>query len=126
MGLKTRAYKVEGYDLTLPSAYAKITNVVIDKEGNATATFFIQQSREATMNSTPLVIQNLDCKIDKNLPIYEQIYATSKIFMFKGWEDDIVVELPEEVIPEYLPPEKEKETEHTEAAAGGTNISEVE
>lgn len=125
MGLKTKSYKVEDYNLTLPNAYAKITNVVIDKDGNATATFSIQQTREAAMNSAPLSVHNLDCKINKNLPIYEQIYAISKIFMFNGWEDDIVVELPEEVIPEYLP-EEEKEIEHTEATAGSTNISEVE
>lgn len=111
MGLKTTNYKVEDYNLILPTAYAKITNIEITPDGDASATFAIQQTREDVDNNTPLAELRLDCRIDKKLPIYEQIYTISKIFMFKDWEDDIVVEV-KEITPDYIEDEiKEGEVE---------------
>lgn len=111
MGLKTTNYKVEDYNLVLPTAYAKITNIEITPDGDASATFAIQQTREDVDNNTPLAELCLDCRIDKTLPIYEQIYTISKLFMFKNWEDDIVVEV-KEITPDYIENEtKEGEVE---------------
>ena len=101
MGLKTTNYKLQQYDLVLSDAYAKITDIMIDHAGNATATFAIQQSRDAVSKSAPLMEVRLDCKINKDLPIYEQIYTLSKVFMFKDWEDDIVEEV-EVIEPDYI------------------------
>lgn len=113
MGLKTTNYKVQQFNLVLSEAYAKITDVIIDPKGNATATFAIQQSRDAVDHSAPLTKMRLNCQIDKDLPIYEQIYKTSKIMMFKDWEDDIVEEI-EVIEPDYVE-EEEKEEEKTES-----------
>ena len=76
--------------MTLPNAYAKITNLTIDAEGNAIATFSVQQTRESINNNKSIEEKILHCQIDKSLPIYEQIYNTAKNFIFKNWKDDIV------------------------------------
>lgn len=110
MGLKTTNYKVEDYNLVLPTAYAKITNIEISPDGDAFTTFAIQQTREDISNNKPLIELRLDCKIDKSLPIYEQIYTLSKTIMFKNWEDDIV----EEIKPDYIEEEIPKTEETTE------------
>ena len=110
MGLKTTNYKVEDYNLVLPTAYAKITNIEISPDGDAFTTFAIQQTREDISNNKPLIELRLDCKINKSLPIYEQIYTLSKAFMFKDWEDDIV----EEIKPDYIEEEIPKTEETTE------------
>ena len=109
MGLKTHSYPISGFDLILPIAYAKITNITIDAEGNANAVFSIQQSREKVSSSEPLEEKTLECVINKELPIYEQIYKVSKIMMFKDWEDDIVVDVVEELEPDYEEIESEVE-----------------
>lgn len=111
MGLKTHSYSVDDLGLTIPIAYAKITDITIDPDGNANAVFAIQQSREEVNTSRPLEEKRITCQIDKTLPIYEQIYNTAKVFMFKDWEDDIVVDVvvPE---PDYIEDEtKESEVE---------------
>ena len=55
MGLKTTNYKVEDYNLVLPTAYAKITNIEISPDGDAFTTFAIQQTREDISNNKPLI-----------------------------------------------------------------------
>ena len=112
MGLKTTNYKVEDYNLVLPTAYAKITNIEISPDGDAFTTFAIQQTREDISNNKPLIELRLDCKIDKSLPIYEQIYTFSKAIMFKDWEDDIVEEV-ETIEPDYIEEEIPKVEETT-------------
>lgn len=114
MGLKTTNYKVQQYDLVLSDAYAKITDITIDHAGNATATFAIQQSRDAVSKSAPLMEMRLDCKINKDLPVYEQIYTLSKVFMFKDWEDDIVEEV-EVIEPDYIEEEASETEEETKS-----------
>ena len=117
MGLKTTNYKVEDYNLVLPTAYAKITNIEISPDGDAFTTFAIQQTREDISNNKPLIELRLDCKIDKSLPIYEQIYTISKAIMFKNWEDDIVEEV-EVIETDYIEEEihkVEKTTKETKS-----------
>ena len=128
MGLKSHSYRVEEFGLTIPLAYAKITDIVIDAHGNASATFAIQQSRDKINTTAPLEEKRLDCVINKDLPIYEQLYNISKIMMFKDWEDDIVVDIVEELIPEHNEPDIEKEEIYVETNEGGQGetIGEVE
>ena len=91
MGLKTTNYTVESLGITVPEAYAKIKNLSVNEEGIAIAQFFIQQTRE-DMNLNPFKIENFRVKIDKDLPIFSQVYIASKEALFPGWEDDIVEE----------------------------------
>lgn len=128
MGLKSHSYRVEEFGLTIPLAYAKITDIVIDAHGNASATFAIQQSRDKVDTTAPLEEKRLDCVINKDLPIYEQIYNISKIMMFKNWEDDIVVDVVEELTPEYAEPTIKEEEKESEIGEGGQDEvkSEVE
>ena len=91
MGLKTTNYTVESLGITVPEAYAKIKNLSVNEEGIAIAQFFIQQTRE-DMNLDPFKIENFRVKIDKDLPIFSQVYIASKEALFHGWEDDIVKE----------------------------------
>ena len=90
--LKTSDYKSERMGITIPMAYAKIVYVNIDNNGNATATFCIQQTRENTTTKEPLDIVQFSTMIDKNIPVFEQIYTSAKNSTFIGWEDDIVEE----------------------------------
>ena len=101
MGLKTTNYTVESLGITVPEAYAKINNVSIkefkelvkayNEAGIAMAQFYIQQSRE-DMSLRPFKIENFRVEINKDLPIFSQLYVASKETLFEGWEDDIVEE----------------------------------
>ncbi len=46
MGLKKTNYTIEEMGITIPTAYAQITNLFIDLSGEAHARFSIQQTRE--------------------------------------------------------------------------------
>ena len=58
-------------------------------DGTCYANFKIQQTRSA-MELEALDCVNIDCKVNKSLPIYEQVYSFAKETVFVGWEDDIV------------------------------------
>lgn len=90
MGFKTTNYESKALGLTVPKAYAKVMSVNINEDGFAYASFYIQQEREDIGNKAPLGIEHFNCKIDKELPIYSQIYKAAKGQLFIDWEDDIV------------------------------------
>lgn len=90
MGLKINNYKVDNINLTLPTAYAQITHLSVDLNGNANAMFAIQQNREMISNSEAIDTKHIRCLIDKEQPVHAQVYTIAKESIFEGWEDDIV------------------------------------
>lgn len=98
MGLiKNDGYKVKGIEL--PVAYAKINRLYIER-GNLARTYFgISSSRENINDGNSLIELEFPCYVDKNEPIYEQVYVLAKENLFQGWEDDIVVDEPVEEEP---------------------------
>lgn len=93
MGLKTANYEVENFGITLPTAYARLVNVDIDIDGKAIGKFEIHQTREDIENhKSPFNVIYTDYTINKEKPIYKQIYEKAKIEYFSNWEDDIVEE----------------------------------
>ena len=90
MGFKTTNYKSEAYGITVPEAYARITKISVDVNGKADARFEIQQNRESVGSKASLEIVPFRCEIDKDLPIYEQVYLKAKEEYFSTWQDDIV------------------------------------
>lgn len=90
MGLKKTNYEVKRYGITLPEAYARLTHVNINIDGRADAMFEIQQTREDIGVKRPLETIFFDCEIDKEQPVYKQIYEKAKEEVFAGWEDDII------------------------------------
>ena len=92
MGLKKSNYEIKEMGLTIPEAYAQITHLSTDLNGNATAVFEVQQSRESIMKNRAFETIRYGTKIDKDLPVYKQVYEKAKETIFEGWEDDIVEE----------------------------------
>lgn len=90
MGLKTTNYKVKNFGITLPEAYARLTNISIDLDGNALGIFEIHQNREDIVKSHPLERIHINSVIDKELPVHTQLYIKAKEINFIDWEDDIV------------------------------------
>lgn len=90
MGLKTHNYHVDYINVTLPAAYAQLTHVSIDFNGYASAIFAIQQNREMILTNDAIEEKHIECLIDKEQPIYGQLYTKAKEELFDGWEDDIV------------------------------------
>ncbi len=90
MGLKTTNYEVKDLGIAVPTAYAQVTSLFIDKAGNAYADFSIQQNRGGIGTKEAFAKQSISCVIDKTQPIYTQIYNKAKEEVFNGWEDDIV------------------------------------
>jgi len=91
MGFKKSNYEAKAFGITIPEAYARITKVNVDVDGKATATFEIQQNRENVGAKASLALVPFKCDIDKELPLYKQIYEKAKVKTFKDWEDDIVL-----------------------------------
>jgi len=89
MGLKTTDYEIKKSGITVQEAYAQISQLSVTEDGTCYATFKIQQTRDA-MNLSALDRKSIVCKINKSLPIYEQVYVIAKDTDFVGWEDDIV------------------------------------
>jgi hypothetical protein len=75
----------------LPTAYAQITHISLNAEGIANAIFVVQQNRDMISTSQPVETKHIRCLIDKEQPIYAQVYIQAKTELFEGWEDDIVV-----------------------------------
>ena len=94
MGLKTKNYQIKDFGIVVPDAYARLTNININVDGNAFGIFGIHQTREALAENNPLERIYVNYEIDKNLPIYSQIYIKAKEELFSDWEDDIVEEIP--------------------------------
>ena len=92
MGFKRENYEIKGTGITIPEAYAQIQYLAIDFDGSANAMFAIQQSREKVATNDALETKPFSCKIDKDKPVYEQVYRAAKKDVFKDWEDDIVYE----------------------------------
>ena len=89
MGFKKYDYMIKDLGVVVPSAYAKLTDIFVDTNGNANGTMVIQRNRESIDSLQPFDIVEISCKIDKNLPIYEQLYNKAKETNFSDWEDDI-------------------------------------
>ena len=94
MGLKKYNYTVENFGLELPSAYARITNLSIDLEGNANAIIKVQQDRDLITTADAFETVIFRTNIDKDAPVHQQVYNAVKAEgqPFEGWEDDIVEE----------------------------------
>lgn len=128
MGLiKRNGYNVKGIELE--TAYAKINRLYIER-GNLARTYFgISNSRENINEGNSLVELEFPCYVDKNQPIYEQVYVLAKENLFMGWEDDIVVEQPvkddpsEEDAPKTLPTEQLVDVDIPEREEEDNNIS---
>ena len=111
MGLKTTDYEVRGLGITVPTAYAQITSLFINKDSIAQAEFSIQQNREDIKERTAFAKETFTCLVDKNEPIYTQVYNKAKVAIFNGWEDDIVEESAEsEPIVDEIPVEENIDT----------------
>ena len=92
MGLKTTNYKLNSFGITLPEAYARLTNVTIDVQGKVFGIFEIHQTRQDLENSKSLEKKHINLIIDKDMPIHRQIYLKAKEQLFSNWEDDIINE----------------------------------
>lgn len=90
MGFIRKDYEVKDIGITIPSAYAKITNINIGEDGVVYSMFDIQQTREDIGVKDSLETISFKTPIDKTQPIYAQVYIAAKEELFKDWEDDIV------------------------------------
>lgn len=90
MGLKISNYTIDEYGIVLKNAYAQITNASVGLDGRANCVFQIQQSREDVQNKEYLERKSFSCEVDKDLPLFKQLYENAKETLFPGWEDDIV------------------------------------
>ena len=90
MGLKTTNYEVKKFGITIPTAYARLTNVSVDVNGDAFGVFEIHQERDDLTTSEALDRVHFTTTINKDLPIHGQVYTKAKAEIFTEWEDDIV------------------------------------
>lgn len=111
MGLVKRNYRVKSLGIILPTAYAKITKITVEKE-KGTAEFSVQKDRASTDSFAPVekvtvpftVIRtenpfvtayNEAKSVREKTVLNRENGSTEKIEMpsyFYGWEDDIVGE----------------------------------
>ena len=91
MGLKIDNYHVNDINVTLPTAYAQITHLSVNVNGVATAMFAIQQTRGLIATNEAIETKHIRCSVDKEQPIFAQVYTKAKETLFEGWQDDIVV-----------------------------------
>lgn len=94
MGLKTTNYEVKDFGITIPEAYARLTNININVDGEAFGIFEIHQTRKDLIENNSLERIHVNYVIDKDLPVHNQIYVKAKKEIFTDWEDDIVEEIP--------------------------------
>ena len=100
MGLKTDNFYVKKFDLTLPTAYAKLRTLVLNSNGTVSATFSIQQSRAHCEQYEPIEIVKVNTKAvwDRITPLEKFAYESAKnekevpdgMSSIFGWEDDFV------------------------------------
>lgn len=89
MGLKTVNYEIKEMGITLPSAYAQLTSVSSDGDGEAFGVFTVQRTREDIGTKTALQSVSVSAKIDKSQPVYAQLYEKAKEVYFADWNDAI-------------------------------------
>lgn len=109
MGLKTTNYVSKKLGITLPSAYALVTELKMSG-GYGTAEFSIQTSRDAAINLPAIEKVKIDFAVDRNESLMKTAYkkATEKYIskhidpvtgeevtietgmFFKDWTDDLV------------------------------------
>lgn len=94
MGLKTTNYEIKKFGITIPTAYARLTDINIDVNGGAFGLFEIHQEREDLTTSEALDRVHFTTTINKDLPVHSQLYIKAKEELFPNWEDDIVEEIP--------------------------------
>ena len=70
MGLKTTNYNVASLGVTLDTAYAIISDLYVDKQGNAKAVFEVQQSRENALGLLPIESAEVNFTADKTGAVY--------------------------------------------------------
>ena len=111
MGLKTTNYVSKSTGLTLPEAYAVLTNLIIETDNRARAIFAIQASRENAKNfkaidkveiyftwdrkSNPVVMAYETAKAEtREAETYDEETHTALAVIehgtLYGWQDDIV------------------------------------
>ena len=90
MGFIKTNHEVENMGIVLPEAYAQISYISVDINGGANVIFAVQQSREDVSVKDHIDTISYRCTIDKDLPVYKQIYEKAKADIFQDWEDDIV------------------------------------
>lgn len=89
MGLKKEKYVIEKLNIEITPAYAMIGKIEIDND-SAIAEMKIHKTRADLEQYEPLESININCNLDRNKPIYEQIYIEAKNGIFKEWENDIL------------------------------------
>ena len=109
MGLKTTNYEIKKFGITLPTAYAKISDIELKK---GRATFVIQSSRENTDTLAPIETITIPVDFKRTENPFETAYKAVKGVKevefyndesgevetqsipqpFNGWEDDIITE----------------------------------
>lgn len=93
---KDAIVKYESQSLTdEQKAYARLTDININIDGEAFGTFEIHQTREKLIESYPLERIHVNYIINKDLPIHNQLYVQAKKEIFTNWEDDIVTNISE-------------------------------
>jgi hypothetical protein len=111
MGLKTTNYYIKKFDLTLPTAYAKLRTLVLNSDGRVSAKFSIQQTRAHCNEFQPIDTVEYTTKNawDRNVPLEKFAYEAIKMETYVekdeftgidtqktdhnplfGWTDDIV------------------------------------
>ena len=90
MGLKTTNYEAKDFGIVLPTAYARLTNINVNLEGEAFGMFEVHQTREDIDTKNPIERKTLHCVIDKESAIHRQMYEKAKEELFVDWADDIV------------------------------------
>ena len=76
MGLKTTNYTVTSLGITLPQAYAAITNLSIDGDV-CRAAFAIQTTREAVFSLKPVAVKHISFKYDRSRSLMTQAYENA-------------------------------------------------
>lgn len=104
MGLKTTEYKVEKFNLVLPTAYAYVKELTM-KDNIGEARIVIQQDRETALTLEPIEEFYLTFELDRTEnPSFSTVYEILKgrkwvgsnlVGKLRGWRDDIVTPLEE-------------------------------
>ena len=90
MGLKKDNYIIEKLNIEISPAYAMVGRIEIENN-SVIAEMKIHKTREDLEKYEPLESIYITCNLDRNKPVYEQIYNEAKNGLFKEWENDILV-----------------------------------
>ena len=95
MGLKTTNYVSKSTGITLPTAYAVLTNLIIEANNQARAIFAVQSTRENAKNYRPIDVVQVYFTWDRKTDPAKMAYEAAKnkeLGVLYGWENDIVCE----------------------------------